>query len=335
MTGKRKKGIVISAIAFTLAAAAGCQKTAVTEDTRTEAGITIYDEQDVFIRGMIREVFQMVQKEDGSFPDLELEMQDAKNDQTTQEDQIQRYISLQYDVLCVNLVDRTSASSVIDKARQENLPVIFFNRQPVQSDMELYDRAYYLGSDAEESARLQAEIVLDAWRENPGSIDANGDGVVSYVILEGQRGHQDTALRTEYSVRALEEGGMQLKKIEGGSANFERSKAEELMERWLKQDNFEVELVLANNDEMALGALEAIEKCGAKGIQVVGIDGTDDGKKAVQEGRMLGTVVSDQKLYAETLLKMIEAVGKGEDLTEKLEYTDGKYVWIPWEKYTG
>lgn len=331
----KRKMIAATVAASILMALTACRISPPQEKTKIEAGIAIYDEQDVFVQGVIHEVFQTVQENTGEYDDLVLEMNDSGGNQLTQNAQVERFVDLQYQVICVNLVDRTNAAEIINEVKESDIPVIFFNREPAKADMELYDKAYYVGSDAEESARLQAGIVLDAWEKDPESIDTNGDGVVSYVILEGQRGHQDTAIRTEYSVKALEEGGMKLKKVEGGSAGFERGQAADLMERWLNQEGFEVELVLSNNDEMALGALEAIEKCGAKGITVVGIDGTEEGKAAVQEGRMLGTVVSDAKLYAETLLKMIRAVGNGEDVEKSVKYAEGKYVRIPWDIYTG
>lgn len=326
----------------------GCQKTQEPESTRTQVGIALYNEEDAFLQSIIKNVFELARDADEPFENLELEMQDAAADQILQNNQIKRFVDIKCQVLCANLVDRTSAGNIVSAAKEADIPVIFFERQPVEQDIEWYDKAYYLGSNAEDSARMQAQIVLDAWKKDPSSIDADKDGVVSYVILEGERGHQDAAIRTEYVVKALEEGGMKLKKVEGGSANFDRAQAEALMERWLNQKDFSTELVLANNDEMALGAVEAIEKQNrviseknkkknkknkSINIKVVGIDGTDAAKVAVDEGKMLGTVCSDQSLYARTLLEMIEAAAKGENMEESIAYADGNYVWIPWEIY--
>ena len=324
----------------------GCQKMQEEETVRTQVGIALYNEKDVFLRSIIKNVFELTRDSDEPFENLELEMQDAAADQILQNSQIKRFVDIKCQVLCANLVDRTSAGNIVSAAKDADIPVIFFERQPVEQDIECYEKAYYLGSNAEDSARLQAQIVLDVWKKDPSLLDANGDGELSYVILEGERGHQDAAIRTEYVVKALKEGGIKLKKVEGGSANFDRTQAKALMERWLNQDDFYAELVLANNDELALGAVEAIEKQekakadkkkkqqkNMKNIQVVGIDGTDEAKAAVDEGKMLGTVCSDQKLYARTLLQMIEAVSKGEKMENNITFADGNYVWIPWEIY--
>ena len=80
-------------------------------------------------------------------------------------------------------MDRTDAAHVIDKARSADVPVVFFNREPVQEDLQTWDRVYYVGSDARQSAQLQAQIVLDKWEEDPASLDLNGDGVLQYLSL--------------------------------------------------------------------------------------------------------------------------------------------------------
>lgn len=117
---------------------------------------------------------------------VNLDIQDAKGSQNTQNDQVERFISLGCDVMCINPVDRTAASVIIDKAMAADIPVVFFNRQPVEEDMDRWDQLYYVEAAAKESAVLQGSIVVDHYRENPESLDLNGDGVVSYVLLEGR-----------------------------------------------------------------------------------------------------------------------------------------------------
>ncbi|MFR4578709.1 MAG: hypothetical protein ACLT76_02770 [Clostridium fessum] len=71
---------------------------------------------------------------------------------------------------------------------------------------------------------------MDAYQENPGSLDLNEDGTVGYVMLEGERSHQDSLIRTEWSVQTMRDGGIPLEKLTGGSANWDRSQAAALME---------------------------------------------------------------------------------------------------------
>ena len=111
---------------------------------------------------------------------------DAKGSQNTQNSQVERLISLGCDALCINSVDRSSASIIIDKAMDAGTPVVFFNREPVEEDMNRWEKLYYVGADAKESAVLQGDILVDAYRRDSRTLDANGNGLVSYVLLEGR-----------------------------------------------------------------------------------------------------------------------------------------------------
>ena len=135
------------------------------------------------------------------------------------------------------------------------VPVIFFNRQPVAEDIQRWERIYYVGARAEEGGTLQGRLVLEAWQSDRDRWDRNGDGVVQYAMLEGEPGHQDALLRTEYAVKALTGAGVEVEKLSGDTANWNRGQAEAKMQQWLEKYGSEIEVVLANNDDMALGPL--------------------------------------------------------------------------------
>ena len=99
---------------------------------------------------------------------------DARGSQQEQNDQIDQFISLDYDLLLVNIVDRTNAAVIIDKATQADIPVVFFNREPVREDIFRSDQIYYEGSDAKQSAILQADVIADALEKDRSKIDRNG-----------------------------------------------------------------------------------------------------------------------------------------------------------------
>ena len=216
---------------------------------------------------------------------MTLDIQDAKATSIPRTSRWSAFISLGCDALCVNPVDRTTSSGIIDPAMAADIPVVFFNRQPVEEDLDRWDKLYYVGADAKESAVLEAEIVADQYEKDPVSLDKNGDGVISYVLLEGENNHQDSLIRTEWSVQTLKDRGVPIEKITGGIANWERSQASALMEQWLSAYPDTIELVISNNDDMALGAIDALERAGGRKISVVGIDGTTQGQDAVRNGR--------------------------------------------------
>ncbi len=260
-----------------------------------------------------------------------LDIQDAKSSQNTQNNQVERFISLGCDVLCINLVDRMDASTIIDKAMTAGVPVVFFNRQPVEEDMNRWDHLYYIGVDAKETAVLQGQMIVDLYREQPLAVDLNGDGVVSYVMLEGETSHQDSLIRTEWSIQTLKNGNVPIEKITGGIANWERSQASALMEQWLLAYPDTIELVVSNNDDMALGAIDALDRAGITKINVIGIDGTTPGLEALENGKLLGTVSANKEIYGSAIIELAASCAMGENPPQEYPLTDGIYYWAPQE----
>lgn len=302
------------------------------ENNSLRIGISLYRGDDTFINNLcaiVEEKAKEYERENGI--KVTLDIQDAKGSQNTQNNQVERFIALDCDVLCINLVDRMDASVIIDRAMTAGVPVIFFNRQPVEEDMNRWNQLYYVGVDAKETAILQGKMVVDIYREHPEAIDRNGDGVVSYVMLEGETSHQDSLIRTEWSVQTLKDGGVPIEKITGGIANWERSQASALMEQWLLEYPDTIELVISNNDDMALGAIDALERAQVTGVNIVGIDGTIPGIEALESGSLLGTVCANQDVYAGAIVELAASCGLHEAPPEEYPLTDGNYYWASQE----
>ena len=175
--------------------------------------------------------------------------------QPTQDDQVQELINAGCNILCVNLVDRADPSEIINLAKENNVPIIFFNREPVAEDMMRWEMLYYVGADAKQSGIMQGELALSAIQANK-NIDRNKDGKIQYAVLEGEPGHQDAIIRTENAVDTLKNNGIELEKLCCGIANWNRAQAQNRMMHIISQHQNNIELVLANNDDMALGAIE-------------------------------------------------------------------------------
>lgn len=291
-------------------------------------GVSLYRGDDTFINNIRSELETCAKDyEQSTGTKIILDIQSAKGNQNTQNNQVARFLSLGCDVLCINPVDRMAVSSIIDQAMNEDVPVVFFNRQPAEEDMNRWDQLYYVGVDARQSAILQGSIIAQYYHESPRVLDKNGDGVIGYVLLEGESSHQDSLIRTEWSIQTLKDSGVPLEKITGGIANWERNQASAMMEQWMQQYPDKIELVISNNDDMALGALDAMEREDVHDIQVVGIDGTEPGLEAVKSGEMLGTVSSDKTGYAKAIFDIaLDKVMEG-DGHFALELEDGKYYW--------
>lgn len=290
-------------------------------------GVTLYRGDDSFIntlRGNLEEQAKAYEKETGV--KVVMEIVDAKGNQNTQNTQVDRFISLGYDAICVNMVDRSVASNIISKAMDADIPVVFFNREPVEEDMRRWEKLYYVGENAKESAVLQGNILVDAYKKDPSSLDLNGDGKVSYVLLEGENSHQDSLIRTEWSIQTLKDGGVPLEKITGGIANWDRSQASAWMEQWLTEYPDEIEVVISNNDDMALGAADALERKGiTRPVKIVGIDGTPQGLSGLHSGKIFGTVQCDSMEYAKAIFDIAAAESLGQNVQDIVKLDRDKY----------
>ncbi len=294
-------------------------------------GVALYQQDDTFISTVVQDLQRLaLEEEQATNVKINLNIADGRSSQSLQNEQVDRFLDRGYDVICVNIVDRTAAAVIIDKAQSSGVPVIFFNREPVVEDLRRWDRAYYVGSPAGSAGVLQGGIVLDAWRA--GGLDRNGDGVLQYVMLEGEAGHQDTLLRTEYCIRTLTEAGVPTEKLANNTANWQRGQASIRMHQWLAEFGGDIEVVFANNDDMALGAIDACREAHVENLPfIVGVDATPPALAAMVEGDLRGTVQNDAAGQAASILSLITALTSGQDPAQAVDLTDGTYVWL---KYT-
>ena len=270
-------------------------------------GVSVNDVYDTFIVELcsrMNDWAREVEKETGVV--ILLDIVSAGGSQLAQNDQVNGFIDKGYDVVCVNLVDRTDATVIIDKAKSSDVPVIFFNREPVAEDLNRWDKLFYVGANAEQSGRLQADIVIDALSDDERfrQVDRNGDGVIQYVILEGETGHQDALIRTQISMESIQQAGFLVEKLGDEIANWNRDQAESKMAALLDEYQEQIEMVIANNDEMAIGALEAVKHKGAGQPLVVGVDGIGEALELVQMKKMEGTVFNDAGGQAEKIIRL-------------------------------
>ena len=325
----RKIGCLSLCLAL-LAGLGGCGGGPKEESKSLRIGVAVYKGNDTYITNITN---AMQDAADQWFEEtgerVYLTISDGQESQTTQNEQIDRFLSLDYDVLCVNLVDRTDAARVIDKAQDAGVPIVFFNREPVQEDLQAWDKVYYVGSDARESAILQAGMVLDLWNSDRESLDKNGDGVLQYVMLEGEIRHQDTIIRTEVPIQVLRGNGIPVERVDGGLANWDRDQAAALTEGYFEDHGDSIEMIFCNNDDMALGAADAVEQLGLAFHNIVGIDGTPQGLQAVEDGRILGTVVMDYASHGKTIFQMARTLAMDGDVTDVADVGDDRSVRIP------
>lgn len=299
-------------------------------------GVLVYREEDEFISSLTNELEKQIKKtEERYHQKINIKIVDSRNDQSLQNSQVDNFIKNDYDVICVNVVDRTVASMIINRGKQANIPIIFFNREPVADDMDIWDNVYYVGTRAKEAGNMAGELVVDAYQQNQRAIDKNNDGKIQYVLLEGEEDHQDAVLRTEATIASIVNNGVKLEKLDWAIADWMRVKAYYSMEQWLNKYSEAIELVICNNDEMALGAISAMEDKGITDLPfVVGIDGTNKALESIEKDQLSGTVLNDSEAQAEAISQLAYALGNQLKPKEYVPDLQGNYLWVSHKKIT-
>ena len=298
-------------------------------------GVAYYNQSDTFLNELLDSFKEQLKEMQNEDMDTVVMVRDAAGVQRTQDDQVKELINAGCDVLCVNLVDRADPSEMIDMAREHEVPIIFFNREPVAEDLMQWDQIYYVGADAEESGVMQGELAADMIKNN-SQTDRNRDGKIQYVVLEGEPGHQDAIIRTETAVKTLTDSGIELEKLSYQIANWNRAQAENRMEQLIGQYPNQIELVLSNNDDMALGAMDAYKKLNYTETALpvfFGIDGTDAGLEAVVDSELAGTVYNDKEGQAKAMAELCWALITGDGM-EELEFQKERCIYLPYAKVT-
>ena len=295
-----------------------------TAEDAPKIGVAIYQFADNFMT-LYRTELARYLTEDCGIPAENIVIMDGKNDQAEQTNQIDSFIADNVDVLIINLVQSSSAASVIQKADAAGIPVVFINREPVADDMALSENICYVGADARQSGTFQGEIIAET--ENKG--DWNGNGTVDYVMIMGDPENVDAQYRTEFSIKALTDAGLTVNKLFEQRGDWDQTKGQELAATALSQYGNDVDVIFCNNDAMALGAYQAIVDAGrvvGQDIYLVGVDALDECQAMVADGTMTGTVLNDHIGQSHTAADVALKAAKG----EKME----KYYWVDYVKVT-
>ena len=280
---------------------------------KIKIGVTLYDSYDTFLTGYMRAFDKEVAEKRAEGYEVNVLQYNAAGSQAMQNEQVEEMLQNSCDVLCVNLVDRTAPSEIIDMAKKKDVPVIFFNRELVEEDLNQWNKLYYVGADAKQSGILQGELVLedvkDAEKEGqlPPELDRNGDGKLQYLIFEGEAGHQDSIMRTDYVVSTIQDAGIPMERLDYSIANWSRAEAQSKMMQLYSEFQGKIELILSNNDDMALGVIDAYDKIGVqKDLRpwIYGIDGTKAGLAAIEKGSMRATVYNDEVGQSKALFRI-------------------------------
>ena len=295
-----------------------------------KVGVAIYQYNDNFMTLYRQEIENYFKTLETDTVKYEVTMVDGKNDMAEQTNQIDTFITQKMDVIICNLVQTSSAEVIIDKVVAADIPLILINREPLgENGDESYEgiinnpTVCYVGADARQSGTYQGEMVLAL--DDKG--DVNGNGTVDYVMIIGDPENPDAQYRTEFSIKALTDAGVEVNKLVDNVGNWDQTKGQEIAAAALAQFGDEIDVIFCNNDGMALGAAAAIEAAGrvvGEDIYLLGVDALDECQEMVQAGTMTGTVLNDHIGQSHAAVDAAVAALNGEALQN--------YYWVDYLK---
>ena len=305
-------------------------------DAKTyKVGVSNYQFTDNFMtlyRNEIEAYFKTLETDEVKY---DITITDGKNDMAEQTNQVRNFITQGMDLIILNLVQTSSADAVIDEIVAAGIPLVLINREPLAYDADgnTLDEKYegilnnaqvcYVGADARQSGTFQGQMVADL--ENHG--DINGDGKISYIMIEGDPENIDAQYRTEFSVKALTDAGYEVECLDDQVGNWDQTKGQELCANALSKYGDKIEVVFCNNDAMALGAATAITAADRKvgeNIYLLGVDALEEAVQLVKEGEMTGTVLNDHIGQSHTAVDVAIKLLNGEEINN--------YYWVDYLK---
>ena len=312
-----------------------------------KVGVLLYKFDDTYVQ-QVRKSLEEIQRENQG--KIEFTFFDGKGDQNIQNESIDKLLNDKVDLLFVNLVDIDAAKTVINKVKEANVPVILFNREPKTTEaIKSYNKAIYVGTDSKEAGVLQGKIIINEWNTNRKLVDKNKDGIMQYIMLKGEANNLEAIGRTKSSISTIQNAGIKTEELALKVGNWNKQVAHEAMHDLFSRYGNRIEVIISNNDDMAIGAIEALQEYGYnkggdnKTIQVVGVDATPEAQELINKGYMtgsvymIGSVFQDAGAMADALYESGMNLVSGKKATEGTKYKfddTGVSIRIPYEIYT-
>ncbi|GKI13879.1 galactose ABC transporter substrate-binding protein [Oscillospiraceae bacterium] len=311
------------------------------------AAVFYYNYSDVYISSVRNNMDEMLKGMGVKYDNY-----DGAGNQAQQTDQINTAITNGANLLIVNIVETSSpdaAQNAVEAARGAGIPIIFFNREVQDDVVNSYDKCAFVGTDAPEAGHMQGALIGQYLLDNYDALDLNGDGTISYVMFKGQEGNAEAEARTQFGVEdadavltaagkpalAFYDANNSAKYLVDQNGSWSAAAATNYMDTILAEyseaNKNMIELVIANNDDMALGAVASLQTAGynlgeGKTIPVFGVDAIDSAKQAIDEGKMTGTIMQDAVGMAKTITALVGNVQSGAELMNSIDEANGYNV---------
>ena len=309
----------------------------------TKVGIFISTFDDPYL-SLVKQNLEDIQKENET--KVEFTFFNAHGNQGIQNDSIEKALNEDFDLFVVVLVNASvkSVEGIFNKINEKNIPLIIY-LDPTAEMINLvksYNRTIIIGTNIQQSGILEGNIIVNAWNTDKNNIDKNNDNTLQYIMLHGETYNPTAIARTKYSIQTINDAGIKTEQLSLVYCNWDRECARISTESLLLKYGNKIEAIISNNDSMAIGAVEALQKQGYyKGdksnyIPIVGVDAIPEARELIKEGLMTGTVLQDPHAAAEAIyavgMNMVSGKYPLDGTNYKFDYT-GFVVRLPYFEY--
>lgn len=280
-------------------------------------GIAAYNMEDEYLSDMIYELANKMDAYDFGSSRVVYEIFDAEGSVRRQDRQLQYMCQQDFDVLIVNLVKPSLAANFLNMAANNKKKVILFNREVDEKDMSISDNIWYVGTDGYKAGEIQGKMIVDAIDGNIYS-DSNGNGKIDYILVEGEPTHFDSIRRTKGFLESTM--NLPMNQLEDISADWSREMACEELKKLDRETVTETEIVVCNNDDMALGVADFYSLMDMEPPIIIGINNTAETGEKIKEDIIYGTVDNDIESQIERICTVVSYITAGKK-------TDDNHVW--------
>lgn len=286
----------------------------------THIGIAVYNMNDAFMQDYVEHLQESMDAYDFSGKKVLYEIFDAENSLKRQEKQLQYMCSQNFDVLLINLVKQSAAANILNETAELDIPVILFNRETYAKDLSISDNIWYVGTDAKAAGAMQGDMIIKVWNEQREKMDRNRNDKLDYVLVEGEAAHFDAVRRTNGFLESSQ--SIPLNQLANLSADWQRTIAYEKFAALDLETIQNVEAVVCNNDEMALGIYDYYEENGQEPPFIIGINNSLEMNEKIRSGQIYRTVDNGMEEQVAYICDLLDGILKDQTRNfEKIWYS--------------
>lgn len=291
---------------------------------------------------LLKENLENIQKENED--KVKFTFFDGKDSQNIQNESIDKALTEDFDAFIVNLhtINLNEVGSTLSKIIKKNMPLILLGEPDEKLINFVGNNGVFIANSEKDAGTMQGKILVDEWMANKKNIDKNKNDELDYIILKGKIGNPAVEERSKNVISTLENAGIKTRQLASVNSEWNKELAKKAIESLLLIYGNKIEAIIANNDEMAIGAVEGLQTYGYNSggksinIPVVGIDGTEHAEDLIEKGFMTGTVFQDLRSNAESIYKiMMNLVYRKPVLKDTNCSFDGtsKVIRLPYKEY--